>query len=217
MIEIIDCSKSYENIVLNNVSLKIKDKSFIILKGLSGVGKSTLLNIIAGIVKPDSGIVKVNNIEITELSDSALAKFRNANISYIRQTQGLVHWLNIRDNLELPFYIDAQDMEKSAIKKMIDSISEQFGITNILKKYPEKISGGQYQRAAIASSIIKSQNIILADEPTNNLDKNNIKILMDIFKKYKSKKTIIIVSHIDIFDELADEILLIENGKIQNV
>lgn len=184
------------------------------MKGLSGSGKSTLLNIIAGILKPDKGSIKINNTDITFFNDSQISKFRNENIAYIRQTQGLVHWLNIMDNLELPFYISPEKNDNEIQQRSIAEASEKFDLTNILKKFPEKISGGQYQRASIAASIIKSQPIILADEPTNNLDKKNIKILIDMFEHFKNSKTIIVVSHIDIFDYLADIILTIENGKI---
>jgi len=213
MIEIIDCWKAFEYPVLAGVNARVNRGDFIILKGDSGSGKTTLLNIIAGTVKSDKGTIIVNSTDITKLPDSARSVFRNANIGYIRQTSGLVPWLNCRDNLELAFYIS----EISTAKKnqIIAEFSEIFGLNNILNKFPDKISGGQYQRVAIASSIIKSPQIILADEPTNNIDKKSLKILLELFATYKNRKTVMIVSHIDIFDTLASQIWNLNNGKIE--
>mgnify|MGYP003805076255 CR=1 FL=1 len=212
MIQIENCSKTYDYPVLTNVSATAGLNEFIVLKGDSGTGKTTLLNIIAGTLKPDSGRIIVNKYDITQLSDNKMSAFRNSNISYIRQSSGLVPWLNVKDNLELPFYVSTDD--NSVKKKLVDETLNSFDLKKILKQYPDKISGGQYQRTAIASSLIKSQPVILADEPTNNLDKKNLKILIEYFEKNKNKKTIIVVSHIDIFDYLADKIWHIENENI---
>ncbi|HPG31230.1 MAG TPA: ATP-binding cassette domain-containing protein [bacterium] len=212
MIKIENCSKKYGYPVLTNISIEAGTNEFIVLKGDSGTGKTTLLNIIAGTVKPDSGIVEIDGTDIVKLPDSKISEYRNARISYIRQASGLVPWLNVKDNLELPFLISGESSKKK--KTITDQTFEFFDLKKIRNQYPEQISGGQYQRTAIASSLIKSQNIILADEPTNNLDKKNLKFILDYFEKNKSMKTIIVVSHIDVFDYLADKIWIIEKEKI---
>jgi len=213
IIQFSNCFKSFEKLqVLSDISFDIEENSFILLKGASGVGKTTLLNLIAGILKPDKGNIKIKNQDLAKLNDTKLSEFRNKNIAYIRQTSGLVPWLNVIDNLKLPFSVSY--LPTTTKKKNLQNFIELFNISEILKKYPDKISGGQYQRAAIASSLICETDIILADEPTNNLDKTNTKILLDLFANYKTKKTIIVISHIDIFDNLADKIWIIENGQL---
>jgi len=212
MIEIKNCFKKYDFPVLENISLRIEDNEFLILKGPSGSGKSTMLNLISGIIPANRGDIYINNLNITKMRDGERSLFRNKNIAYIRQSLGLVPWLNIEDNLELPYYLAGGNPE--TMRSSIEEVIRTFDLTKILNKYPDKISGGQYQRAAIASSIIKSPDIILADEPTNNLDKKNIEILKKIFELYKTKKTVILVSHHDIFDYCGDRIAYLDNGKI---
>ena len=217
MIELKLIDKSYENQkILDKISLNIKKGEFISIVGPSGAGKTTLLNIIGTIEdfdKSEKSKFLINSQDITKLSDKDLSKFRNDNIGFVFQFHQLLPELTVEENILLPTMIKG-DEKDSSDKYFIELISI-LGIDNILNKYPNSISGGERQRAAVARAMINKPSILLADEPTGNLDSKNEEEIISLFKKVNKDLgvTIVLVTHNHNFSKLADKCFTLRDGK----
>jgi len=217
MIELKFIDKSYGNQkILDKISLNIKKGEFISIVGPSGAGKTTLLNIIGTIEdfdKSEKSKFLINSQDLTKLSDKDLSKFRNENIGFVFQFHQLLPELTVEENILLPTMIKG-DEKDSSDKYFIELISI-LGIDGILNKYPNSISGGERQRAAVARAMINKPSILLADEPTGNLDSKNEEEIISLFKKMNKDLgvTIVLVTHNHNFSKLADKCFTLKDGK----
>ena len=217
MIELKLIDKSYGNQkILDKISLNIKKGEFISIVGPSGAGKTTLLNIIGTIEdfdKSEKSKFLINSQDITKLNDKDLSKFRNDNIGFVFQFHQLLPELTVEENILLPTMIKG-DEKDSSDKYFIELISI-LGIDSILNKYPNSISGGERQRAAVARAMINKPSILLADEPTGNLDSKNEEEIISLFKKVNKDLgvTIVLVTHNHNFSKLADKCFTLRDGK----
>lgn len=213
LINIKNISKSFDNKnILNDISLEIEEGTFISIMGPSGAGKTTFLNIISGLEKPDNGFVELDGGNITELKEPKLTLFRRDKISYIFQEYNLIEFLNVRDNILLPLNLSKKMIDENLFKQVLTDI----GISEYVEKSVNQLSGGQKQRVAIARSMMSDAKIIFADEPTGALDLNNrgiiMKLFADLVKKYK--KTIVLITHDPFVASYADEVVFLLDGKI---
>ena len=217
MIKLKNISKSYgSQKILDNISLDVKKGEFISIIGPSGAGKTTLLNIIGTIEDfsaSDKTELTLNDIDIHNLNDNEISEFRNKNIGFIFQFHQLLPELNLEENIFLPSLIGKYS--KSEYLKKLKDLAKLLGIEKLLKKYPDSISGGERQRVAVARSLINGPKILLADEPTGNLDSKNEKIIMDLFKKLNKELdlTIILVTHNKDFAKISNKCYTLKDGK----
>lgn len=201
-----------EVIAVNDVSLSVEKGEFVAIVGSSGSGKSTLLHLIGGVDRPTSGKVYIEGKDIYSLNSDELAIYRRRNIGIIYQFYNLLPILNVEENITLPCELDG----KKADKKKLDELLKILGLEDRRLHLPNELSGGQQQRVAIGRSLINNPAIILADEPTGNLDSKASEEIVNLLKESnkKYKQTIIMVTHnLDIAKE-ADRIIQIEDGKI---
>lgn len=220
MIEIKDVSKIYhvgneEIEALSGVSLSIKEGEFVAIVGPSGSGKSTLLHLIAGLDKPSYGEVVVQKKNLALTPDSVLSKYRNRTIGFIFQEFHLLQHLSILENVKVPLMFASHE-EKASHQKKATELLEDLHLGDRLNHRPNEISGGQKQRVAIARALINTPKIILADEPTGNLDSVTGKAIIDLLKKvHKQKKlTLIIVTHDKEIAKAAQRVIEIKDGKL---
>lgn len=217
MIELKLIDKSFGNQkILDKISLNIKKGEFISIVGPSGAGKTTLLNIIGTIEdfdKSEQSKFLINSQDITKLSDKNLSKFRNNNIGFVFQFHQLLPELTVEENILLPTMIKG-DNKDSSDKYFIELITI-LGINGILNKYPNSISGGERQRAAVARAMINKPSILLADEPTGNLDSKNEEEIISLFKRMNKDLgvTIVLVTHNLNFSKLSDKCFTLKDGK----
>lgn len=199
---------------LDDVSLVVNKGEFLAIVGTSGSGKSTLLNMLGGLDKPDSGSVIIDDNELQKMNDEAITIFRRRKIGFIFQSFNLVPVLNVYDNIVLPVELDG----KKPDKKLIDDIINTLGLKEKLDSLPTQLSGGQQQRVAIARALASKPAIILADEPTGNLDSRTgldvLGLLKTTCRKYN--QTLIMITHNDEIAQTADRIIRIEDGRIVN-
>lgn len=184
-----------ETLAVNNISLDIRKGEFLSIMGPSGCGKSTLLNIMGLLDAPTSGSVMINGVSIEKMNDKALAAFRNKSIGFIFQSYHLINDLRVRDNVELPLlYRNTTAAER---KQLAEEALAKVGLSNRIKHFPTQLSGGQKQRVAIARAIVGKPDIILADEPTGNLDSSMGNEIMDILLQLNQQDgtTIVMVTH----------------------
>ena len=205
----------YENnkvIALDGVDLQIERGEFVAIVGPSGSGKSTLLHIIGGVDSPNEGKVYIDGNDISQYSSKELAYFRRRKVGLIYQFYNLIPNLTVRHNIELPLKLDKREINEEELLNIV----KKLGIESKLNSFPSELSGGQQQRVAIARSLIYSPSIILADEPTGNLDRKNSKEIIDIFKYFNKtlKQTIIIITHDEEVALEASRIITIVDGKI---
>lgn len=198
--------------VLDNVSIDIKNGEFVAIIGTSGSGKSTLLNMLGGLDRPTSGSVSVSGKKIFDMNDEELTVFRRRNIGFVFQNYNLVPVLNVYENIILPIELDGAEVDKSYVKLII----ELLGLESKLKSMPNQLSGGQQQRVAIARALSSKPDIILADEPTGNLDS---KTGMDVFSLLKVtsrefNQTIVMITHNEEIALMADRMIRIEDGRV---
>ncbi len=200
LIEIRDAEKIYrrnsiETPVLSGINLTVEEGEFLALMGPSGSGKTTLLNMIAGIDKPTSGQILVGGTDISKMSESALAKWRSSNIGFIFQFYNLIPVLTAYENVELPLLLTK--LSKSERKKHVETAINIVGLSDRMKYYPKQLSGGQEQKVAIARAIVTDPLILIADEPTGDLDKNSAEEIMTLMQRLNTefKKTIVMVTH----------------------
>ncbi|MFZ0453475.1 MAG: ABC transporter ATP-binding protein [Ignavibacteriaceae bacterium] len=199
-IQIKDLSKSYwrdnfEIPVLNNINLNISQGDFVALMGPSGSGKTTLLNLIAGIDKPTKGEVHINGTDISSLNESALAKWRSSNVGFVFQFYNLIPVLTAYDNVELPLLLTK--LTKAERRQHVETALSIVGLGDRMNHYPKQLSGGQEQRVAIARAFVTDPLILVADEPTGDLDKNSADEILSLMDQLNTefKKTIIMVTH----------------------
>ena len=217
MIKVKNLSKSFNNqLVLDNISIEIKNGDFISIIGPSGAGKTTFLNILGTIDDYDKNpktSILFNNIDITNLDDDKLSSFRNKEIGFIFQFHQLLPELTAQENILLPSMIGKRS-EKESLDNLI-KLSSILEINQILNKKPEFISGGEKQRVAVARALINSPSILLADEPTGNLDSKNAEKIQKLFKKINKELnvTIVLVTHNKAFSKIADKCLVLSDGK----
>lgn len=201
------------NHVLNGASMSVDQGEFVSLMGASGSGKSTLLYLIGGLDRDFQGNISVCGSDIGSLKDSKLSDLRLKNMGFVFQFYNLVMNLNVSDNILLPQTINGK--RKSELKKDLDEILEITGLTEKRKAMPNTLSGGQQQRVAIARAVLGNPSIILADEPTGNLDAASTKEIMELFQRLNKEKgmTILQVTHSEQCAEYGTRIVRIEDGK----
>lgn len=197
---------------LDGVSLEIKEGEFAAIIGASGSGKSTLMNMMGGLDLATSGKVLIGGKEIDELTPDELTVFRRQNIGFIFQNYNLIPVLNVMENITLPIELDGKKPDKKFIKQII----ELLGLKEQVQKMPSQLSGGQQQRAAIARALASKPSIILADEPTGNLDSETSEEVLRLLKMTSEKfhQTIVMITHNPEIAEQADRIIRIADGKI---
>ncbi len=197
---------------LNNINLSIKKGEFIGIVGTSGSGKSTLLHILGGLDKPTSGSVMIDGTNIFNLNDEEITIFRRRKIGFIFQNYNLVPILNVYENIVLPVHLDGNSIDT----KFIDEIVKILGLENKLESLPNNLSGGQQQRVAIARALATKPAIILADEPTGNLDSKTSQDVLNLLKitGEKFNQTIVMITHNEEIAQLTDKIIRIEDGNI---
>ena len=201
--------------LLNDISLEISNNKFYGIVGHSGSGKSTLLNIIGLIDDFDSGKYFIDNKEVNYLSEDEKSSIRMKKFGFVFQSFYLNNRLTVLENVMIPMYIN-KGIPKSERKKIAMNLLEKFGLGNRINHRPNQLSGGEQQRVAIARALANNPEVILADEPTGNLDKKNEEMIFNYFKKLvtEDKKTVVIVSHNEIINKYADIIYKLEDGKI---
>lgn len=201
---------------LNGVSFKVEEGEFLGVMGPSGSGKTTLLNILGTIDRPTSGRVLVGGEEIYRMKNKQLANYRRNNIGFVFQDYNLLNTLTIKENILLPLALN--DSKASLMVTKVDQLAKDLNIYDILEKYPYEVSGGQQQRTAAARAVITNPKIVLADEPTGNLDSKSTKELLELlnFLNKEYKTTILMVTH-DVFTaSYSNRILFIRDGKLFN-
>lgn len=205
---------SFETAVhaLDGVNLSIENGEFLAIVGTSGSGKSTLLHMLGGLDRPTSGSVTVDGKETFSLKDEELTIFRRRKIGFIFQNYNLVPVLNVYENIVLPIQLDGNEPDENYLTQIIDTL----GLNSKLQNLPNNLSGGQQQRVAIARALASKPAIILADEPTGNLDSKTSQDVMGLLKvtSDKFKQTIVMITHNEEIAQLADRIIRIEDGKI---
>jgi lipoprotein-releasing system ATP-binding protein len=208
--------KSFKPVeVLKGINLEIKENEFISIVGPSGAGKSTLLHLIGTLEKPDSGTVKYNDIDIYKLNDKELSDFRNKNLGFVFQFHHLLPEFTAIENVMLPVLIGGLNKDEAMDKAKI--LLENLNLSHRFTHRPQELSGGEQQRVAIARALINNPKVLLADEPTGNLDSKNAQEVINLFKKLRDecKRTIILVTHQESFAKISDRIVYIKDGVIE--
>ncbi len=197
---------------LDGMNLSVEKGEFVAIVGTSGSGKSTLLHMLGGLDRPSSGTVRVEDKDLFTLKDEELTIFRRRKIGFVFQNYNLVPILNVYENIILPLQLDGNEPDKS----YIDTIIETLGLTSKRHNLPNNLSGGQQQRVAIARALAAKPAILLADEPTGNLDSRTSQDVMGLLKisSQKFSQTIVMITHNEELAQLADRIIHIEDGKI---
>ena len=197
---------------LDGVTLAINEGEFVAIVGTSGSGKSTLLNMMGGLDIPTSGKIKVRGKELSEMKDEQLTIFRRRNIGFIFQNYNLVPVLNVYENIVLPVELDGDSVDH----KFMDDVVGMLALKDKLNNMPNNLSGGQQQRVAIARALVSKPAIILADEPTGNLDSRTSSDVLGLLKVTTGKfnQTIVMITHNSEIAQLADRIIRIEDGRI---
>ena len=197
---------------LDGVTLSIEEGEFVAIVGTSGSGKSTLLNMMGGLDTPTSGSIKVKGKELSKLKDEQLTIFRRRNIGFIFQNYNLVPVLNVYENIVLPVELDGDTVDK----RFMDEVVKMLALDGKLNSMPNNLSGGQQQRVAIARALVSKPAIILADEPTGNLDSRTSSDVLGLLEVTSQKfhQTLVMITHNNEIAQLADRIIRIEDGKI---
>jgi putative ABC transport system ATP-binding protein len=219
LITVHNVSKSYwrdkiEIPVLNNISINVEQGEFLALMGPSGSGKTTLLNLIAGIDKPSNGNIIVNGTDISSLGESSLAKWRANNVGFIFQFYNLIPVLSAFENVELPLLLTR--LSKAQRKKQVETALTLVGLGDRMHHSPKQLSGGQEQRVAIARAIVTDPVLLVADEPTGDLDRNSAEEILTLMERLNKEfqKTIIMVTHDPHAAERAKQVKHLEKGDL---
>ena len=197
---------------LDDVSFTVEKGEFVAIVGPSGSGKSTLMHILGGVDSPTSGKVFVDGTEIGTLDETELAIFRRRQIGLIYQFYNLIPVLNIKENITLPLLLDGREVDEKSLSDLVSSL----GLTDRLGYLPNQLSGGQQQRVAIARALITHPALILADEPTGNLDRQNSAEIIELLKMFNRQhsQTLLVITHDENIALQADRILVVEDGRI---
>ncbi len=217
VVKVKELSKSYGKgntkvDALKNINLSINQGEFVAVVGASGSGKSTLLHLLGGVDKPTSGKVVVDGVDIYDLSETELAIFRRRKVGFIFQFYNLVPVMTVEENMLLPLLLDSKKVDKNEFQELIDIL----GLEERKHHLPNELSGGQQQRASIGRALAYKPSIVLADEPTGNLDSKNSKEIIDLLKLSvrKYNQTLILITHDLNIASQADRIITIEDGRI---
>ncbi|MDR2774167.1 MAG: ABC transporter ATP-binding protein [Tannerella sp.] len=204
-----------ETVALDQVSLQVTQGEFVSIMGPSGCGKSTMLNIMGLLDQPTEGAILINGTDVSEMKDKQLAHFRNQTLGFIFQSFHLIPALNVLDNVELPMLYGENISAKEQRKRALDAL-EKVELSHRLKHFPRQLSGGQCQRVAIARSLVSNPAVILADEPTGNLDSKMGAEILDLLLNLNSEgTTIVMVTHDDRIAKKTHRIIRLLDGKIQ--
>lgn len=197
---------------LDNVSFDVEQGEFVAIVGPSGSGKSTLLHILGGVDSPTSGTVNIAGTDISKLNETKLAIFRRRQIGLIYQFYNLIPILNVEENMTLPLLLDG----KKPDRKLLNDLLDKLGLKERLKHLPNQLSGGQQQRVSIGRALMNNPALLLADEPTGNLDSENSKEIVSLLRKFnkENNQTVIIITHDERIALSADRIITIEDGSI---
>ena len=217
ILEVTNLSKTYgtgetQVKALDNVSLSVESGEFVAIIGPSGSGKSTLLHILGGVDVPTSGSVVINGVDISNLDETALAIFRRRQIGLIYQFYNLIPILTVKENLTLPLLLDGRKPDE----RVVDDLLKTLGLTERVNHLPNQLSGGQQQRVSIGRALINNPALMLADEPTGNLDSENSREIVSLLRKFnkENNQTVIIITHDERIALSADRVISIEDGKI---
>ena len=217
ILEVTNLSKTYgtgetQVKALDNVSLSVESGEFVAIIGPSGSGKSTLLHILGGVDVPTSGSVVINGVDISNLDETALAIFRRRQIGLIYQFYNLIPILTVKENLTLPLLLDGRKPDE----RVVDDLLKTLGLTERVNHLPNQLSGGQQQRVSIGRALINNPALMLADEPTGNLDSENSREIVSLLRKCnkENNQTVIIITHDERIAMSADRVISIEDGKI---
>lgn len=205
--------KENKVVALKSINLEVDKGEFVAIVGTSGSGKSTLLNLIGGLDTPTKGQIFVRDEEISLLRNRELTKYRRDSIGFVFQNYSLMPVLSVYDNVALPLSLSGKKVDHGYIKELLTEL----GIWDKRRKYPSELSGGQMQRVAIARALVNKPAILLADEPTGNLDSNTTSEVMDMLRESNRKfnQTILMVTHNDALAKVCDRVIRIEDGQIQ--
>ena len=197
---------------LNDVSFTVEHGEFVAIIGPSGSGKSTLLHILGGVDNATSGKVVIDGTDISKLNESALAIFRRRQIGLIYQFYNLIPILTVEENISLPLSLDGRKVDKRQVRDLVETL----GLEHRMKHLPNQLSGGQQQRVSIGRALINNPSLLLADEPTGNLDSENSKEIISLLRLFNQefKQTVIIITHDEKIALSADRVIAIEDGKI---
>ncbi|MDU2687481.1 ATP-binding cassette domain-containing protein [Paeniclostridium sordellii] len=197
---------------IDGINIEIEPNKFTAIIGPSGSGKSTLLHCMAGLDKPSSGNIYLDDIDIYTMGDDKLSKLRREEFGFIFQSYNLIPVINVYDNIVLPVAID----KKKEDMDYIDALINKLGISNQVNKFPNELSGGQQQRVAIARALSNKPSVIFADEPTGNLDSKTTEEVMKILKMCVNEfnQTLVMITHNDDIANIADRVITIKDGKV---
>jgi len=219
LVKIVDVEKVYKTgsvtfAALRGVSLDVAEGDFVAVMGPSGSGKSTLLHLMGGLDRPTAGRVEVKGVALSEMDETALAKFRRAHIGFIFQFFNLIDNLTIRANVELPALLQS-GRDRKAVRGRADALLERLGILDQASKHPWELSGGQQQRVAIARALINHPTLLLADEPTGNLDSQSGQDVLRILQEFNAQgQTILMVTHDAAAAAQARQVIFIRDGRL---
>ena len=197
---------------LKDVSFDVEQGEFVAIVGPSGSGKSTLMHILGGVDTPTSGVVNISGTDISKLNETKLAIFRRRQIGLIYQFYNLIPILNVEENMTLPILLDGKKPDKKLLKDLI----EKLGLSDRAGHLPNQLSGGQQQRVSIGRALMNHPALLLADEPTGNLDSGNSREIISLLRKYnkENRQTVIIITHDERIALSADRVITIEDGQI---
>ena len=208
------CRKYGQQEVLKDFSLAIEAGDFEALMGPSGSGKSTFLHIAAGLLAADAGAVEIGGKDVVKMSDSEATKFRRRHVGVVFQAFNLLNEKTVRENILLPLALDGESKLKGEVEQRTENLLKMLGLEGMDKKRPEELSGGEQQRVAIARALIAEPEIVLADEPTGNLDAKSAKGICEILKGLNGKSAILVVTHDPVVAACAKKVHFLKDGKI---
>ena len=208
------CRKYGKQEVLKDFSLSIEAGSFEALMGPSGSGKSTFLHLAAGLLAADEGAIEISGKDVTKMSDSEATKFRRRHVGVVFQAFDLLNEKTVRENILLPLRLDGASRVSSLPSSRLADLADRLGIADLLDKKPEELSGGEQQRVAIARALIAEPEIVLADEPTGNLDAKSAKGICETLKGINAKSAILVVTHDPVVAACAKKVHFLKDGRI---
>lgn len=216
MLELNNVSKIIQQqMILSNISFEVGENQLVSILGPSGSGKSTLLHLIGTLIPFDSGDIFFDGKSYQQMNDKQMIDFRNKNLGFVYQFHNLLGEFTCRENISLPLLIREKQMNEEEIH-YLDQLAEKLKIFHLLDKMPSQLSGGEQQRVAVARALMNKPKLLLADEPTGNLDNDNARALYDLFLEIKEKfhQTILMVTHNEQLTSQSDKIIYLNSGKI---